>query len=463
MNWLNKALLFMLRILVSTVFFCAFALELNAQDNSIISFKDAVKIALQKNVTLNMQRNNLYLTEARRLQGFAAYLPGINAQGNFQRANGLQIDPTTGVGSNIEADNINGSVVASYTIFNGFNRSNTLRQSNSNLMAQTFLVKRTNQDVIFNVASQYLQVLLDQELLRIAEENRQTQQIILDQIKGFVQAGSRAEADQYTQEALFQNQKVTALTAKITLENDRALLAQTLQLDPSVPFQLVTPDWQADIGYFEELSIDSLYSIALANRADLKQQDYLVDGWKRSMRANSSGYYPTLAIFAGYASTYFASDAYRRTGGSPPASFHEQFVMNNPQTSYGLNLTIPIFDRLLTRTSRISSKVNYENAELVRENLFKTVKIDVQRSFKNFQTAIESYKTSLVQFQSGELALKVQQESYLLGVSNQVALAQANQAFVQGAASKAQAEVTLLFQKILLEYALGTLKIEDLP
>ena len=434
-----------------------------AQDNTTLTFKDAVKIALQKNVTLNTQKNNLYLNEARRLQGLAAYLPGINAQGNFQRANGLQIDPTTGVGSNIEADNIFGSVNASMNIFTGFNRINTLKQANSNLLAQTFLVKRTNQDVIFNVASQYLQVLLDQELLRIANENKAVQQIVLDQIKGFVQAGSRAEADQYIQDALLKNQEVTALRAKVTLENDRAFLAQTLQLDPSIPFTLVTPDWQTDVTYFENLSLDSLYSIALKNRADLKQQDHLIDGWKRSMRANTSGYYPTLSVFAGYASTYFASDAYKKTGGSPPASFSEQFVRNNPQTSYGVSLSIPIFDRLQTRTNRIASKVNFENAELNRENLFKTVKIDVQRSFKNFQTAIETYRTSLVQFQSGELALKVQQESYLLGVANQVALAQANQAFVQGAGSKAQAEVTLLFQKILLEYALGTLKVEDLP
>jgi outer membrane protein len=301
----------------------SFQVGLVAQDNSTITFKDAVKIALEKNVSLNTQKNNLYINEARRLQGLAAYLPSVNGQGNFQRANGLQIDPTTGVGSNIEADNIFGQVSASYTIFNGFNRINTLKQSNSNLMAQTFLVKRTNQDVMFNVASQYLQVLLDQELLRIAEENTQVQQVTLDQIKGFVEAGSRAEADQYTQNALLKNQEVIALRARITLENDRATLAQTLQLDPAVPFILVTPDWQTDLGYFENLSLDSLYSIALVNRADLKQQVYLVDGWKRSMRANTSGYYPTLSLFAGYASTYFASDGYRKTGGPPPPSFQD--------------------------------------------------------------------------------------------------------------------------------------------
>jgi len=46
------------------------------------------------------------------------------------------------------------------------------------------------------------------------------------------------------------------------------------------------------------------------------------------------------------------------------------------------------------------------------------------------------------------------------GPRTQVALAQANQTYVFGAAAKVQAEVTLLFQKVLLEYALGTLQPE---
>jgi len=67
--------------------------------------------------------------------------------------------------------------------------------------------------------------------------------------------------------------------------------------------------------------------------------------------------------------TYFASDSYKRTGGTEPSSFHDQFVKNNPQFSYGLNVTVPIFDGLVTRTNRIVSKVNYQNAELTRDNL----------------------------------------------------------------------------------------------
>jgi outer membrane protein len=124
-------------------------------------------------------------------------------------------------------------------------------------------------------------------------------------------------------------------------------------------------------------------------------------------------------------------------------------------------VTIPIFSQFQTRSFKTQARIQYENSVLTRQNIEKTVKLDVQRSYNNYVNAIQGYTASLSQFQAGELALKTQEESYLLGISDQAALAQSNQVYVLAASSKAQAEVTLLFQKILLEYALGIIKEDD--
>ena len=454
----------MKRLLLATamsgLFFYVQAQETTA---NVLSFEEAIKIGIDKNINLNTQRNNLYASQARKAQGYANYLPSVRANGFLQRTDGLQIDPTTGQAGNVSSDYIQGSVQADYTLFNGFNRINTLRQNNRLFDAQSHLVDRTRQDIVFNVTSQYLQVLLDQELLRIAEENMNAQKVILEQIQGFVDVGARAEADAYTQNALVQNFQVTYLRAKITLENDKALLAQTLQLDPAVPFQVSAPSWENDFQYFQSLSLDSLYNIALRNRADLRNQEDLVEANRYAFKAANSGYYPNISLFVSYGSTYYATDAWKLDPNRPrPESFGTQFGDQNPSLSYGVNINIPIFDRLVTRTNRVVAKVAKENAELTQDNLMKSIKVDVQRSFNNYETAIESYQASIIQYEAAELALRTQEESYRLGVSAQVALAQANQTFVQAAASRAQAEVTLVFQKMLLEYALGTLNVETL-
>jgi outer membrane protein len=427
-----------------------------------LSFDEALKIGLNNNVTYRIEQNTLESRAAQRLQGYGLYLPSVNASGFVQRTEGLQIDPTTGSAINVSSDFIQGNVTANYTIFNGFNRINTIRQNNNLFNAQNSLVKRAKQDVVFTVSSQYLQVLLDQELLRIAEENLATQKVVLDQINGFVSVGARAEADLYTQDALLKNAQVTYLRAKMTLENDRAALMQTLQLDPAVQIEVTRANLDLSPTYFNSMSLDSLYKIAETHRQDLQQQENLVDAGKFGKRASAGGYFPTLSAFVSYGSTYFASNSWRSNGDIPrPPTFSNQFWDMNPSLSYGLSLQIPIFDRFLTRTNRVIARNSFNNAILQRDNLMKGIKIDVQRSYQNYLNAIESYNAAMVQFQAGELALKTQQESYNLGIASQVELAQATQTFVQAASSRAQAEVTLFFQKVLLEYALGTLRVEE--
>ena len=90
------------------------------------------------------------------------------------------------------------------------------------------------------------------------------------------------------------------------------------------------------------------------------------------------------------------------------------------------------------------------------------MKADVLRTSRNFDLAKRSYTVSQTQAEAAEVAFQFESERYNLGVTNFVDFAQANRAMVQAQTDRAQAEYRLLFQKILLEYAMGTLKVEGL-
>lgn len=444
----------LLILLLSLVLF-----NIRAQDNgsATLTFREAVSIALKNNVTLNQQKNNLYSRQVQKNQSVAALLPAIQIQGYASHTDGNQPNPNGGELLDLSVDNVGANIEAGLTVFNGLNRINTINQTANAFKAQTAFVKRTEQDVIYNVASQYLQVLLDEELLRIAEESFNTQNVVLDQLKEQVRLGARPEADLYTQDAQVRNLELTALRAKVTLENDKALLAQTLQLDPAVPINVEFPALQE--GYqLDNLSLDSLYVIALANRQDLRQAEHQTKANSYAYKASISGYLPSVTLFANYGSQYISSLKPDPNFGA----FDNQFSRVFPSSSYGVNVTIPLFDRLVTRNNRVINKVAFENSRILEENVEKTIKIDVKRAYNNYQAAVQALAASQVQFKAGELALRTQKESVLLGASNQVALAQANQTYVEAASSKAQAEVTMIFQRILIEYALGTLKADNL-
>lgn len=423
-----------------------------------LTHQQAVKIALEKNVMLNQQENNLYSSQVQRNQSIAAFLPGVNVRGTAQRTSGLQQSRDGGDLIDVTVEEMFANVNAELVLFNGMNRLNALQQNNSQFKAQISFVERTKQDVIYNVTTQYLQVLLDQELFRIADENYKTQNTVLEQLREQVNVGARAEASLYTQEALVLNLKVTALRAKVALENDEATLKQTLQLDPSDIYKIDFPE-TSSLPVINSESMDSLYLNALNNRQDLKRINHQVSANQHQYQGALSGYIPTLSLFASYGSYYTSQLKDEPLYGN----FANQFGTAWPSLQYGISVTVPIFDRFLTRNNRTLNRVRYENSQLEKENLEKSIKIDVQRAYNNFKAAIQAYEASLIQIKAGELALSTQKESFLLGVSDQVSLSLANQTYVQAAASKAQAEVTLLFQKILLDYALGTLKAEDIP
>jgi outer membrane protein len=424
-----------------------------AQKSGELTFEEAVKIGLERNVMLNQQKNQLELNQVQKMAGYGNFLPSINLNSVFQRQAGQQPNTTTGDLEDLKTNYLGAQLNGNLTLFNGLRGINSLGQANSQLMAQGYLVKRSTQDVVNIVAQQYLQVLLDQELLKIADENLKSQNALLEQMQGFYDVGTRAITDVYSQDALMKAAQVSFIRAKNNLQNDKSLLAQTLQLDPSQDFEVAHPTFTDDLSGFENIPLDSLISIALANRADLEQAKHQVKANRFFHKSLLSNYIPSLSLFANYGSFYYSEI---------PLSFGEQFRNLNPSFSYGANLTIPIFSRYTNKVQRMNAVVTYKNSELNKQNLEKTVKIDVQRARNNLMNAIENLTASQSQFQAGELALKTQQESYELGISNQIAVAQANQIYVQGASAKAQAEVTVLFQRILLDYSLGILKVEDL-
>jgi len=418
-----------------------------------LTFEEAIKIGLEKNVLLNQARNTLESTEAQKLNAIGTLTPSLSVGGNYQHQKGAQPNTTSGELEDLITDYAGYQLNANMVIFNGLGRLNSVKSASRQVDAQGYLVKRTSQDVIFNVATQYLQVLLDQELLKIALGNRNAQQALLDKIKATYDVGARAITDVYTQDASVKGLDVIAIRAKNTLQNDKSILAQTLQLDPSQPFEAQLPTFTQEIADFRTMPLDSLIKIAYDNRADLKQAENLAKGFKYQMQAVTGRYAPSISAYANYGSFYYSLIN---------ETFKNQMRTLNPSTTYGLNLTIPIYTGFQTRAQRALARSAYNNSVLTSQNLEKTVALDVQRAYNNYVNAIQAYQSSLVQYQAGDLALKTQEESYLLGVTDQVAVANANQVYVLAASSKAQAEVTLVFQKVLLEYALGTLQFEQI-
>ncbi|MBA4056502.1 MAG: hypothetical protein C0490_17435, partial [Marivirga sp.] len=314
-----------------------------------------------------------------------------------------------------------------------------------------------NQDVIANVSRQYLQCLLDQELITINVENVETQQVNYDQIKAQVEVGAKAESDLFNQEYLLRNAELLLVRARNTLKNDIATLALTLQIDPNIYIEVEQVDWDINSLVADSLSLEQMYTTAFDRRSDLKQATYGEKAAHYNFSAVKGRYYPNIYAGVNYNSRY------NYIQGETNRGFSDQFYKDNTQLNYGFSVSIPIYSGLLNRSRAAQSKVTYNNAKIQTKNAEVTVKTDVLRQYQNFNDAKTSYAASQAQVRAAELAYKMEKERYDLGISNIVQLSTVNQAFVRAQGDFKTAEFTLKFQKILMSYAVGTLQFEDIP
>jgi len=252
--------------------FLLFVFILNAgflKAQEVLTYKDAVKTALENNTNLLKTKNQLAVNQAMKIQGLAQFGPSLTASGGAGIITGNNFVEQEGKTYNTTARGLSGRIDAGLVLFGGFYNINYLKQANLALDAQEMLIQRTQQDIINNVTANYLTVLLDQELVKIAEENYQNQEALTNQIRGFVEVGQRAIVEQYTQEAELKRLETEVLKANRNLRNDKANLALTMSVNPLSEFKLVDPGIDVNSINLNNLNLDSLVTTAMANRPDL--------------------------------------------------------------------------------------------------------------------------------------------------------------------------------------------------
>ncbi len=438
--------------------------QLNAQNvigvqSKILTFEEAIKMALRNAVFFNQQKNNLEYNQAIRTSNYAGLGPSLNFTSSAYQVDGNTFNQQQGKVINGQFDQVNASFNANWNLFNGFGQFFRAKQSSSQLDAQAFYINRSAQDVINSITSAYLLVLLDKELLIIANENWQALKKQLEQVTEQVNVGAKSPVDQYNQDSQTRAAEMKALQAEINLTNDRAALTLLLLQDPTDEFDVVKPAWDVNKSFSEKMEMQSLIELSLKTRGDYLRAQKNEEAAKYGMRVARASMTPTLSAFG----TLYS--AYNNSHGDPTTRpFADQFKDDNLRKIYGLQLNVPIFggnQGFQNRAATVQQRVAYENSQLTRKNVEIQVKTDVLKAYQNFQLYAKTYTASLEQFKAANLAYQLETERYNLGITNFVDFSNANKVFVQAQTDQAQAEYRLLFQKVLVDYAVGTLKPED--
>ena len=423
-----------------------------AQQDSVLTYPQAVSIALKENLLIQQQRNLLSVAKAERAQAYAQFAPTVSLEAGSSKIFGRQFDETAGDFTE-EVSQLYGGVNASLPLFNGLNNYYQLRQSRASAAAQVQLIDQTKQNVIFNVSQQYLQVLLNQELLGIAKANLKQQEALLESIMTFVQSGIRNLADQYNQESETKRITLSVVEAENALAISKVQLIRTLQLDPFRAWHLAKPEVLPEEILTKTIDLQQAYQVAISHRADLQSQRNTIQANQHGMGVARAKYWPSLSLNYYFGSQYSTLLA--------PTLREQLLDINNVQV-LGATLSVPIFNNRRTHTEVQRQKQQLRNAELDLEDLERTILEQLQTALADYRAAQQRLVAARAQVKAARQALELEQERFRLGVGNVLDINRVNAAYVEAQASLVQANYTLVFQKTTLDYYTGQLQTETI-
>ncbi len=419
-----------------------------------ISIEDAIQIALENNYQLKQAENNLSSTDNSVMSAKADFLPSLSASYNGTRRIGQQFDQTTVSFENVTTNTMGGNLNSSVTLFNGFSNILNLRRANTNRDIQIQESQRIRENIIFTTASRFLQVVLNDELLRISEENLNISRQQYDRIEALVEVGRSPNVDLLNQAAIVANDEFVVIQRENALQNSITFLMRIMQDDSGMEYQLIMPDVD-DLELIPiELDLREMVETALENRRDLRAQQLLIERNEYDASLARANLLPTLNASMGISGSY--NDRFRDFNGEP-LSYTDQFFDRNVNRFFGFNIQIPIFDNLNRRTNLQNSQITLKNSRLELENIRFQINEEVRQAYNDYMSIVKELESSDKALIAAERAYETELQRYEVGASTLIELNQANANYVESQSNRVQTIYNFVFQEKVLDYYLGRL------
>lgn len=424
----------------------------------VVTFDEAMRIAMENSPALMRAALQVEASHDAVSMAHANFLPNLSASVQPTRRFGLAFDQTTGSLQQATSDALSASLSSSVNLFNGFRDVSELERRRIERLGSEYQMQRAQEDVVFMVASQFLTIVLNRDIVEIRLEALEAQRLQRDQIENLLEMGMRPRADLLQQDALVAESELALLQAENALELAETEMIRLLMLDPALRYDFVAPSLDETSLFPESISMEDLLVAAYERRVDLRSQDLAIEAAEVGVRSAQSGYYPTLNMFGSVGSSYSSAAQRMVDGGgfvTEPIPFGDQFFRDNRSGSIGLSLNIPIFDRFTTRSQVRAARMTVRNEEIRREELSQQIAVEVRQAYLDYRNVEMRLDVTARRLLAAEAALEAEEIRYEEGVSTLAELALARSRYVEAASSRAQAIAEFHFQRRRLEYAAG--------
>lgn len=406
----------------------------------------------------------------------ANLLPSINAFASHTYNYGLTINPFTNTFANQEVTADDFALSGSLTIFGGFQNINTVKQNQLNYKASQLDLQYSKNNIALSIAQGYLQILLDKELLTVANNQQSISAQEVDRTKKLVDAGSLAKSNLLDIESQEANDEVGTINAQNQLDLAMLSLAQLLDLDSAQMLTIIAPE----ISVPENNNLDEpekVFTKALTTQPDVMSAQTRWESSERTEAISRGGLMPKLTL-TGSIGTGFSTANTEVVGQNvtydtipttiptvgvlyPNYSYTTRMVPygkqlnNNRNESFGFRLTIPIFNGLQSNIAYQNAKLNAQNAyysyQLSELNLRKTI----QQAYADALAALKNYHAVEKSVVALKESFNYTQSKFDLGMSTSLDYNTAKTNLAKAESSLLQAKYNYVFKAKVLDFYEG--------
>lgn len=449
-------------------------------DTEVWTLERCIRHALQNNLTVRQTAAQLDNAAADLLQSRMNRVPTLNANGSLSINNGRVIDPFTNTFDTRTIESNQLGAQAGVPVFSGFQINNNIKAQRFAFMASQQDLEVTRNNIALSVANFYLQALLAQQLLEVAESQLDITRGQVDRTERLVNAGALSLDNLLNLKAQMGNEELNVINARNNFTNALVNLALLLQLPEPDKFAIV-PITRLDPGIQLQADIQGVYQSAENNQPQVKAAELRMQQARYSLAAAKGARLPRLTAFANM-STVYASTSQRITdptpilNGTTPIGIVEgtNQVVVRPNISFatevvprltqfdnnlgygaGFSLSIPILNNWQVNTQIRRA----QNAQTLSGIQYESVK---NQLFTDVARAVTDYKAAWTRLQANERNIEAQRESFKFsearfnqGLLNAVEYLNTKNRLQIAEANLTQARYELLFRAKILDFYLG--------
>ncbi len=419
--------------------------------------------------------------------------PTLNGQASGGLRFGRSIDPTTNTFATSQFLYQNFALNGGMQLYNQGRLKYAEQAAVFSARAALADVAKVANDISFTVATYYLQILSSKEQIEITKVQIAQSQAQLDITRKRVDAGVLPELSLAEVEAQLGTDSSNYYTAIATDQQNLLNMRGLLNLDPAIPFNVVTPPVdKIPVESFGELQPALVYSLAMQNQPLQKADSLRIQSAEKNVLVNKATMYPTLSLGANLSTNFSNSFKYvsgATFGGYAPITGAESVVNvggtnyavqapvfkltqatrsfgqifdgygsqldNNFGQNIGLSLSVPIFNGHQGRTAYRQAKLQLQAVQLQKNADDVKLKQDIYAAYTNAVTALQKFNAGKKSVESAQKAYDFATKRYDIGLLTSLDLLTIQNNLLRAKLLQLTNQYDYVFKMKLLEFYKG--------